>query len=138
VHALSVDARRVLGHPTTVFPILCLSVLVVLTTGGAVYALGLALAIPLELHHAIVLMPLVLLTTMIPVSIAGWGVRELSMVTVLGAVDVPPDGALAVSLAFGLAILLVGLPGGVLWLRDHRPADDRQTQETRDTQGARD
>jgi len=52
----------------------------------------------------------------VPISVGGWGVREGAMVTALGLVNIAPSVALAVSIQFGLIMLVVGLPGGVLAL----------------------
>ncbi|MCZ6741282.1 MAG: hypothetical protein O7D27_03860, partial [Alphaproteobacteria bacterium] len=46
-----------------------------------------------------------------PVSIAGWGLREGSMVVGLGLAD-----SVLVSIVFGLLLLGFGLAGGLLWL----------------------
>ena len=47
---------------------------------------------------------------------------EGAMVVALGLVDVPAESALALSIMFGLGVLCVGLPGGVLWLGRQRTA----------------
>jgi hypothetical protein len=52
---------------------------------------------------------------MLPISFAGWGVRELGMVTAFGFVGVPAGQAGALSIAFGLVVLASALPGGLLW-----------------------
>ena len=75
-----------------------------------------SIAADLSLLHCIVLVPPVILISMIPISIAGWGVREGAMVVALGFVDVPAADALVISLAFGILLIAAGLPGGVLWL----------------------
>ena len=69
---------------------------------------------PLHLSAFLLLAPLVTLVTTVPISVGGWGVREGAMVTALGLVNIPPSVALAVSIQFGLIMLVVGLPGGVL------------------------
>lgn len=64
------------------------------------------------------------LIQLIPVSIGGLGVREVSYVTLLGLYSVPTDKALAVSITmFGLLVLL-GITGGALDLvfSPRRPA----------------
>jgi uncharacterized membrane protein YbhN (UPF0104 family) len=62
-----------------------------------------------------------MMVTLIPISIAGWGVRESAMVVAFGLIQVPRSDAIAVSLLFGMTLLVTGLPGGVLWWRtsDH-------------------
>jgi len=69
--------------------------------------------------------PVVFLLIVLPVSIAGWGVREGLFVVCFGLLDVPKDVALAASIVFGLINLLAGLIGGLFWFvepaRSRRP-----------------
>jgi uncharacterized protein (TIRG00374 family) len=72
------------------------------------------------LGWVLVLFPAVLLLSMLPISLGGWGVRESAMVVAFGLVDVPADAALSASILYGLCLLLASLPGGVLWLTERR------------------
>jgi glycosyltransferase 2 family protein len=58
----------------------------------------------------LIAIPVMLLATL-PISLAGWGVREAAMVTGLGQLGVPADIALTVSVSFGLSMLFASLPG---------------------------
>ncbi len=65
----------------------------------------------------------VMLIALMPISFAGWGVREGGMVAGLALYGIDPALAAAASVAFGLSLLLSSLPGGVLllhqtWRRD--------------------
>lgn len=53
----------------------------------------------------------VMLLSMLPVSFAGWGVREAALVTGLGLLQVPADIALTISVSFGLSLVVASLPG---------------------------
>lgn len=88
-----------------------------LSLGFVVWLLARSLGLELPLLAVLVLMPLVLLVTMVPVSIAGWGVREGVMIIAFGLLGVPAVRAFALSVLFGLSLLLAALPGGLLWLR---------------------
>jgi hypothetical protein len=57
-----------------------------------------------------------MMVTAIPISIGGWGVREGAMITALGLVHMPSSAALTTSIAFGLIMMLVGVPGALLML----------------------
>jgi len=72
-----------------------------------------------------VLVPPVLLISMLPISVAGWGVREGAMVVALNLVGAPAHQSLALSICFGLCLVAISLPGGVLWFISRRqiPAD---------------
>ena len=82
------------------------------------------------------LAPAVLEIAMLPISIAGLGLREGAAVVAFGALGVPHDQALGASLAFGLALLLVGLIGGVLWLVDRRRMAAAVPDVAQDTVGS--
>ena len=62
------------------------------------------------------IVPPVTLIQLVPVSLAGWGLRELGFVVVLAGFGIPAEPALAASLLVGLCTIVVGLPGGLLWL----------------------
>jgi uncharacterized membrane protein YbhN (UPF0104 family) len=67
---------------------------------------------PLE---ALVLMPLVILFSTLPISIAGWGVREGVMVAAFALLGREAGDAVVLSVAFGLVMLSIGLLGGLVW-----------------------
>jgi hypothetical protein len=52
----------------------------------------------------------------LPISIGGWGLRELAVVSLLGAHGVAPERALLFSVCFGLALAIGSLPGALAWL----------------------
>jgi uncharacterized membrane protein YbhN (UPF0104 family) len=58
----------------------------------------------------------VILIALLPISFAGWGVREGGMVAGLGLFGIDPSLAASASVAFGLSLILSSLPGGVLLL----------------------
>ena len=60
--------------------------------------------------------PLVIFFMALPISIAGWGVREGVMVLGLGYLGVSAEEALALSIVFGLSTLIVSIPGSAIWL----------------------
>jgi len=78
-----------------------------------VFALARGLGVDLTYWQCLVLCPPVFLLSALPISIAGWGVREGAMVVVLGYVSVPLDEAFALSVALGLTVLVGSLPGGL-------------------------
>lgn len=80
----------------------------------AALAAGLGLAIPLE--TIIAFTPAALLVAMVPVSVGGWGVREVAFVYFLGAAGVPAESAVSLSIAFGFLRVVVGVIGGIAWV----------------------
>jgi glycosyltransferase 2 family protein len=81
-----------------------------------VYILALGIGLDVGLIDCVALVPPVLLITTLPVSIGGWGVREGAMVGAFALIGVPAEGALALSVLFGLTTAAISLPGGAVWL----------------------
>jgi len=82
-----------------------------------IYALakGLQLEVPFWLTVAVTLP--VLLLAGLPISINGWGVREGAMVAAFIPMGIPIEGALSVSILFGILSTAVSLPGVFYWLQ---------------------
>jgi uncharacterized membrane protein YbhN (UPF0104 family) len=57
-----------------------------------------------------------MLITMLPISMAGWGVREATMIVAFGYSGLPQADGLMVSLLFGFAYFIVGAIGGTVWV----------------------
>jgi uncharacterized membrane protein YbhN (UPF0104 family) len=88
---------------------------------GAFFAIlsGLQVDLPTALACALIV-PGVLEIAMLPVSIAGWGIREGAAIGAFGALGVQAATAFGTSVVFALMSLLVGLIGGAVWLMDTR------------------
>jgi len=77
-----------------------------------------AVGAPLSLAGALAVVPVVLLSMLIPITVGGWGVREGAAVALLPLAGVSASGALAASILFGLVALAATMPGIVpLWGR---------------------
>jgi uncharacterized membrane protein YbhN (UPF0104 family) len=87
----------------------------------AVWFTALAIGIASPLVETLAVLPAVLLAASLPISIAGWGVREGGMVVGLGLLGVAASDAALVSVFFGLLHLGFGALGGLAWLFQHRP-----------------
>ena len=70
--------------------------------------------LPFEITDAVAVVPLVLLVSMVPIAVGGWGVREGFVVALLGAAGVGAEDALLLSLSFGTVVLVAALPGVVV------------------------
>lgn len=92
------------------------AILIPLINIAACYVLAIGLKAQLSALDAFVLVPLVVMTAAVPISIGGWGVREGAMVAALSLADIASDKALALSMLLGLCGLIVGLSGCLVWL----------------------
>jgi uncharacterized membrane protein YbhN (UPF0104 family) len=84
-----------------------------IVVGAEMLALGIGLN--LSLSQAFIAIPLAILVSAIPLSFAGWGLREGAMVVILSAYGISKEEALALSLLFGMSQILASLPGLALW-----------------------
>ncbi len=75
-----------------------------------------AVAAPITFAQLLFLMPPVLLISSVPVSIAGWGVRESSMIVAFAYAGLAQSDGLTLSLLFGAASFFVGTVGGIVWI----------------------
>ena len=122
---LSVEARRVFFDVQRVVPIL---VFAAASIGLTILSADLAarcVHLDLSFGRWLVILPPVALLQLLPVSLGGWGVREAALVVILGKLGVPGETALAASLCIGLSQIVVGLPGGVIWLNNWDIATNR-------------
>jgi hypothetical protein len=53
---------------------------------------------------------------LVPISVGGWGLRELAVVSLLGAYGLAPERALIFSVCFGLIGVAGVLPGLIVWV----------------------
>jgi len=98
------------------FVTLTLSVINQTALGLLVFMLARGAGNQLELFAALFVFPFVLLFSMLPISVAGWGVRESAMVVAFSEIGMPMDIALGVSILFGICLIISTLPGACLWL----------------------
>ncbi len=118
--ALSRDARTTLLSWSSGGMILVISVVLQIVQIASVYVIAVALGLDVSFTAIMIALPAVLLVSSLPVSLAGWGVREQSMVLALGAMGVAAPDALAISVLLGLSWIIIGLPGALVWLAYRR------------------
>ena len=75
-----------------------------------------AVGAPVGFIDLLFLLPPVILVSTVPVSIAGWGVRESSMVMAFGAAGLVQADGLLLSILFGATNFAVGAIGGLVWI----------------------
>lgn len=120
VSVLAGDARALLLSPGPALRVMAWSVLGHVNLSLVAFALIQGLGLEVTLLECLTLFPAVMLLQTIPISLAGWGVREAAAVVLFQLVGVDKDGALALSLLFGVVMALVSLPGVVPWVLSGR------------------
>jgi uncharacterized membrane protein YbhN (UPF0104 family) len=116
VHACSVIANKVIfdrrSGPKIALLSLSIHVLAVVIAWCAVRSI----AAPAAFEQIFMLIPPIMLITMMPISIAGWGVREATMMVAFGYAGLAQTDGTVVSILFGAVSFLIGCVGGLVWI----------------------
>ena len=116
---LAGSARQALLAPAVRWRQLALS-LATATANVTGFALcALAIGAPLSATAAIAIIPLILFTMLLPVTVSGWGLREGAAAALFPLAGLTAAEGLAASVAFGLVLLVIALPG-IAFLRTPR------------------
>lgn len=113
---LASTARHIFLAPAGAGGALAYSLIVHAASILAIFLLFRGLGASLSLWTCFVFVPFIILLAMLPISVAGWGVREGAMIVGFSTLGVASETTLAVSVAFGLILLATSLPGAALWL----------------------
>ena len=124
---LARDARATFLKARFAVPVFTWALLANINLSLVVYVLALGLGLDVQPTDCLALVPPVILVTTLPISIAGWGVRESAMIVAFGLIGVPEASALVLSILFGLVVTVASLPGGALWLLS---ADRKEARAT--------
>src|SRR5262249_42372523 len=100
--------------------LLCLYLAVYLCAIIAFWMLARGQGLPLNLIDAAAIVPLAIIVATIPIAIAGWGLRESFIVSLLMAAGLSLESALLLSVSFGTILLLAALPAALIWLGSGR------------------
>lgn len=95
---------------------LSLSLSTHLLTAFAAWCGAQAVAAPFDFVDSIFLVLPVMLVAVVPISIAGWGVREGAMTIAFAYAGLSQPDGLLISLLFGSGLFVVGALGGLIWI----------------------
>jgi glycosyltransferase 2 family protein len=93
-----------------------LSLAIQMITVIVAWAAAMAAHVLVELSQVLLLIPPVILIATIPVSIAGWGVRESAMVLAFSYAGLAESDGLIISILLGATTFAVGAIGGIIWM----------------------
>jgi hypothetical protein len=115
IGTFAVDTRRVLlgSQAPVIFGAACL---IHALTIVVIWSVGRAQGLALSASDCGVLFAVMVGVALVPISVGGWGLRELAVVSLLGAHGLAPERALLFSVCFGLVVVLSVLPGAIVWL----------------------
>jgi uncharacterized membrane protein YbhN (UPF0104 family) len=95
---------------------LFLSVVIHMFAMAAFYTLGINIGLDFPLSVYLVLVPPVILLIILPISLAGWGIREGAMIGFFLLIGADRTKVLSFSLLYGLIALVASLPGLLVYL----------------------
>ncbi len=109
-------AWQLLSSPRAATSVVAFSVTIHILSALAACAAASAVSAPLSLTLALsIILPVMLIST-VPISIAGWGVRESMMIAAFSYAGLQQGDGLLVSLILGVSAFIVGILGGLLWV----------------------
>jgi uncharacterized membrane protein YbhN (UPF0104 family) len=114
-HACAVIANRIFSSRQRGPKVALLSLLVHVLTTVIAWCIVQSIDAPIGFGHIFQLVPPVMLITMLPISIAGWGVREATMGLAFGYAGLIANEGVNISLLFGAVNFIVGAFGGLVW-----------------------
>ena len=116
LHACAVIANRVIFSRDRGPKVAVLSLIVHFLAVVIAWCVVRSINAPVMFGQIFQLVPPVMLITMLPISIAGWGVREATMGLAFGYAGLMTNEGVNVSLLFGAVSFLVGIFGGLVWI----------------------
>lgn len=121
VGAVHLGVGRLRRHPGALLSILGAGFLYQFVLVVAAYLTALALDIEVGITALMAFFPAVLIAQVVPISIAGLGVREFMLVWLLGSVGVPEEKALALGILLWVVTALTSLVGAPSYAMGGRP-----------------
>lgn len=116
IYACSLVANQVLFNAKSGPKIAALSLSIHVLTVVSAWCAVRSISAPADFEQIFMLIPPIALITMLPVSIAGWGVREATMMVAFGYAGLNQTDGTMVSLLTGVASFFVGILGGLVWV----------------------
>ncbi|HZV03789.1 MAG TPA: lysylphosphatidylglycerol synthase transmembrane domain-containing protein [Gemmataceae bacterium] len=116
VHACSVIANQVIFSKKSGPKIAVLSLTIHVLAVVIAWCCVRATAAGGDFAQLFMLTPPIMLITMMPISIAGWGVREATMMVAFGYAGLAQTDGTVVSILFGAVYFIVGAIGGLVWI----------------------
>jgi uncharacterized protein (TIRG00374 family) len=119
LHTVSEKLVLVLSRPRDAVLQAGLSIAVHVLSLVAIFLIGRSVGLEYDLTTFMVVVPPVILLTLIPVSLAGWGVREGAMIGLFTLIGASKAAVLSMSLLYGLVLVVTSLPGFLVYLSNN-------------------
>jgi uncharacterized membrane protein YbhN (UPF0104 family) len=128
IRRCAVIAAQVLIDPRRGIAIVILSMAIHMLNAVTAWCAASAIAAPVNFFQLFLLLPPVALITLLPVSIAGWGLRETAMGAAFASAGLAASEGINVSLVYGAIGFLMGGLGGLVWILSAEKAEKGEKQ----------
>lgn len=97
--------------------IILLTIIIYVTGVFKYYFIIMALGLDINLIYACIIIPIIfILSMLIPITIGGWGIREMISITMLSVISIDKDTSVIISILYGIMLLASGIPGFLIYL----------------------
>ena len=117
IYKLSLKIYTLYKNKKDLFFQLLISLFVHICSVAAIYCIALSIDVHLSLYYYLVAIPPVFLFMIVPISFAGWGIREGAMVAILSLVGVDKEKILVISIVYGIILIISSIPGALFWIK---------------------
>ncbi len=119
-HRLAKRLNKLYADRTLLYVHIAISVGVHFLSILTLYALALSIDLHMSFQIFLIAVPPVFLLTIVPISLAGWGIREGAMVGIFMLVGADETKVLAMSILYGLLLIISSLPGSYFWVKSKK------------------
>lgn len=117
---LSIRFRIILKNKKRFFTQAALSMFVHLLAVASFYMIAVSISFEADFTVFLSIVPAVLLISIVPVSLAGWGIRESAMIGLFLLVGADVEKVLSISILYGIILILVGIYGAIFYLKEKK------------------
>lgn len=119
-HRLSKRLNKLYPSNLILMQHISISVVVHLLTVIAMYNIALSIDLKLDFQVFLIAVPPVFLLTIVPISLAGWGIREGAMVGIFLLIGADQTKVLAMSILYGMILIASAIPGSFFWIKSKK------------------
>ena len=106
-------------HHFSLFISFFISLAVLFLTVGYAFLVAKALSLEVTFQSFLIFIPIIFLLTLLPFTINGWGIREGAFIFFFTQTGMAKEEALAIDIIIIFLILLLSLPGGIIYLKEN-------------------
>jgi len=121
LYSLAIQGRKLVLTISPGIKLVATGILIHSLTLIVYMLLSIGMNLDVNLFEFVIILPILNLLMIVPISLAGWGLREGVMVIGLGYIGVSPENAFALSILYGILLFLTSLPGLLIWLLSGKP-----------------